>query len=218
MKRMIFEDVHELSTVMLYDASNLSDCVSAICHYEMATALLSEIIQADVPIGQIDISDYEWSGYDKEYAVTLMDGNVYCNPLFGMKKDGYSRDGYLESYADIAYIHQDCNSKLLSRLEYDKAYEFAIDELDEIDDCDDYDDDYEYGCCDHCPDMEDDDLVTQRSDFVTVSRDRHGNPTGFSKSWFRDDGNGVTQYSSYSYYCNNEDILRSLANDLNIKL
>ena len=83
MKRMIFEDMHELATVMLYDALNLSDCVSAICHYEMATALLSEIIQADVPIGQIDISDYEWSGYDKEYAVTLMDGNVYCNPLFG---------------------------------------------------------------------------------------------------------------------------------------
>lgn len=214
MRRMIFEDVHELATVMLYDALNLSDCVSAICHYEMATALLSEIIQEDVPIGQIDISDYEWSGYDKEYAVTLMDGNVYCNPLFGMKKKGYSRDGYLGSYADIAYIHQDCNSKLLSRLEYDKAYEFAVMELDDVDD---YEDDFECSCCDRRSDSNDD-IITHHSDSVTVSRDKRGVPTGFTKSWSRDNGEGVTQYSSYSYYCNNEDILRSLAKDLNIKL
>lgn len=212
MKRMIFEDVHELSTVMLYDALNLSDCVSAICHYEMATALLSEIIQADVPIGQIDICDYEWSGYDKEYAVTIMDGNVYCSPLFGMKKDGYSRDGYLESYADIAYFHQDCNSKLLSRLECDKAYEFAVDELDEIDDYEDT-----CSCCERYTDS-DDDIVTHHSDSVTVSRNKYGVPTGFTKSWSRDNGNGVTQYSSYTYYCNNENILRSLAKDLDIEL
>lgn len=214
MKRMIFEDVHELATVMLYDALNLSDCVSAICHYEMATTLLSKIIQEDVPIGQIDISDYEWSGYDKEYAVTIMDGNVYCSPLFGMKKKGYSRDGYLGSYADIAYIHQDCNSKLLSCLEYDKAYEFAVMELDDVDD---YEDDFECSCCDRCSDSNDD-IITHHSDSVTVSRDKHGVPTGFTKSWSRDNGEGVTQYSSYSYYCNNEDLLRSLAKDLNIKL
>ena len=215
MRRMIFEDVHELATVMLYDALNLSDCVSAICHYEMATALLSEIIQADVPIGQIDISDYEWSGYDKEYAVTLMDGNVYCNPLFGMKKKGYSRDGYLGSYADIAYIHQDCNSKLLGRLEYDKAYEFAVMELDEIDD---YEDDYECSYCDHCDISDDDGPSSYHSESVVVHHDKIGTPTGFTKNWNRDNGKGITQYSSYSYYCNNEDVLRSLAKDLNIKL
>ena len=213
MKRIIFENVHELSAEMLHDALNFSDCVSAVCHYEIATALLSELIQSEVQIGQIDLTN-EWTGYDKEYFVYIVDGCVSCEPAFRSVNDG-GHDKYLEMGADIMYVHQDCNSKLLSRLEYDKAYEFAVVELDEIDD---YEDDYECSCCDHCPDMEDDDLIEQRSDFVTVSRDRHGNPTGFSKRWFRDDGNGVSQYSSYSYYCNDEDRLRSLARDLDIEL
>ena len=193
MERIVFDDIYELSAKMLHDALNFSDCVSAVCHYEIATALLSELIQSEISIGQINISDYAWNGYDKEYVITIMDGNVYCNPAFG------THDEYLESYADIAYIHQECNSKFLKYLECDKVYEFAVEELDDIDDFDDV-------------------IVTHHSDSVTVSRDRYGTPTGFTKSWSSDNGEGVMQYSSYSYYCNNEDILRSLAKDLNIKL
>lgn len=206
MKRIVFEDVHELSVEMLHDALNFSDCVSAVCHYEIATTLLSELIQSEVSIGQLDISDYEWNGYDKEYVISLMDGNVYCSPAYGMKKDGYSQNSYLETYADVMYVHQDCNSKILKYIDCDKLYEFAVEEFDESDDC-------EEECLDNS-----DDITAQHSDHVTVSRDKLGNPTGFSKSWFRDDGNGITQYSSYSYYCNDEDRLRSLARDLDIEL
>lgn len=210
LKRIVFEDIHELSIEMIHEALNFTDCVSAVCHYEVASALLSEIIQSEIPIGQIDIRDYDLSGYDKEYIVTIMDGNVYCNPAYGMKKDGYTRDGYLGSYADVAYIHQDCNSKLLKDFECDKMYEFVIEELDDVDD--------KYECYGDCSNLEDDDIVTHHSNSVTVSRDRNGNPTGFTKSWSRDDGCGVMQYSSYSYYCSDEDKLRSLAHDLDIEL
>ena len=206
MKRIVFEDVHELSVEMLHDAINFSDCVSAVCHYEIATTLLSELIQSEVSIGQLDISDYEWNGYDKEYVISLMDGNVYCSPAYGMKKDGYSHNSYLETYADIMYVHQDCNSKILKYIDCDKIFEFAVEEFDESDDC-------EEECLDNS-----DDITTHHSDSVTVSRDKFGNPTGFSKSWFRDDGDGISQYSSYSYYCNDRDRLRSLARDLDIDL
>lgn len=206
MKRIVFEDVHELSVEMLHDALNFSDCVSAVCHYEIATTLLSELIQSEVSIGQLDISDYEWNGYDKEYVISLMDGNVYCSPAYGMKKDGYSHNSYLETYADIMYVHQDCNSKILKYIDCDKLYEFSVSDFDEFEDC-------EEECLDNS-----DDITTQHSDHVTVSRDKLGNPTGFSKSWFRDDGNGITQYSSYSYYCNDEDMLKHMALDLGIKL
>lgn len=199
MERIIYEDLHALSSAMLYDALNFSDCVSAICHYDIATALLSELIQSEVSIGQINISDYEWNGYDKEYAVTIMDGYLYCNPIYGMKKDGYSKEGYLGTYADVAYVHQDCNSKLLKYLECDKIYEFTVEELDDIDDCED-------------------EIVTHHSDSVTVSRDMYGTPTGFTKSWCRDNGEGIMQYSSYSYYCSNEDLLRNMAMELDIEL
>lgn len=206
MKRIVFEDVHELSVEMLHDALNFSDCVSAVCHYEIATTLLSELIQSEVSIGQLDISDYEWNGYDKEYVISLMYGNVYCSPAYGMKKDGYSHNSYLETYADIMYVHQDCNSKILKYIDCDKIFEFAVEEFDESDDC-------EEECLDNS-----DDITTHHSDSVTVSRDKFGNPTGFSKSWFRDDGDGISQYSSYSYYCNDRDRLRSLAQDLGIEL
>ena len=206
MKRLVFEDVHELSVEMMHDALNFDDCVSAVCHYDMATALLSELIQSEVPIGQINISDYEWSGYDKEYTVTIMNGNVYCSPLYGMKKDGYSRDTYLETYADIMYVHQNCNSMVLKYIDCDRIFEFSVEEFDESDDC-------EEECLDNS-----DNITTHHSDSVTVSKDKFGNPTGFSKSWFRDDGDGISQYSSYSYYCNDRDRLRSLARDLDIEL
>lgn len=204
MKRIIFENVHELSAEMLHDALNFSDCVSAVCHYELATALLSELIQSEVQIGQIDLTN-EWTGYDKEYFVYIVDGCVSCEPAFRSVRDG-GHDKYLEMGADIMYIHQDCNSKVLKYIDCDKIFEFAVEEFDESDDC-------EEECLDNS-----DDITTHHSDSVTVSRDKFGNPTGFSKSWFRDDGDGISQYSSYSYYCNDRDKLRSLARDLDIDL
>ena len=204
MQRIIFDDVHELSVEMLHDAIHFSDCVSAVCHYEIATAILSELIQSEVSIGQIDLTN-EWTGYDKEYFVYIVNGCVSCEPAFRSVSDG-GHDKYLEMGADIMYVHQDCNSKVLKYIDCDKIFEFAVNDIDEVDD-------YEDECSD-----DSDDIVTQHSDHVTVSRDKFGKPTGFSKSWFRDDGNGISQYSSYSYYCNDEDKLRSLARNFDIEL
>ena len=210
MKRIIFENVHELSAEMLHDALNFSDCVSAVCHYELATTLLSELIQSEVQIGQIDLTN-EWTGYDKEYFVYIVDGCVSCEPAFRSVRDG-GHDKYLEMGADIMYIHQDCNSKVLKYIDCDKIFEFAVEELDGIDE--------DEMCCSGCADCEDadDEITTHHSNSVTVSRDKFGTPTGFTKSWFRDNGDGVSQYSSYSYYCNDEDILRDMARDLDIEL
>lgn len=210
MKRIIFENMHELSAEMLHDALNFSDCVSAVCHYELATTLLSELIQSEVPIGQIDLTN-EWTGYDKEYFVYIVDGCVSCEPAFRSVHDG-GHDKYLEMGADIMYVHQDCNSKVLKYIDCDKIFEFAVEELDGIDE--------DEMCCSGCADCEDtdDEITTHHSNSVTVSRDKFGTPTGFTKSWFRDNGDGVSQYSSYSYYCNDEDILRDMARDLDIEL
>lgn len=204
MQRIIFDDVHELSVEMLHDAIHFSDCVSVVCHYELATAILSELIQSEVQIGQIDLTN-EWTGYDKEYFVYIINGCVSCEPAFRSVSDG-GHDKYLEMGADIMYVHQDCNSKILKYIDCDKIFEFTVEEFDGFDDCEE-----------ECSD-DSDDIVTHHSDSVIVSRDKFGNPTGFSKSWFRDDGDGISQYSSYSYYCNDENRLRNLARDLDIEL
>lgn len=205
MTRIVFEDVHELSIEMLHDVLNFSDCVSVVCHYDMATALLSELIQSEVQIGQIDLT-HEWTGYDKEYFVYIVDGCVSCEPAYRSIRSG-GHDKYLEMGADIMYVHQDCNSKILKYIDCDKIFEFSVNEMDD-------DSNYGYGCeCDG-----DDDIVSHHSDSVTISKDKFGNPTGFTKSWSRDNGDGVAQYSSYSYYCSNEDMLRHMAQDLGIEL
>lgn len=196
MKRIIFDDLYELSVEMIYEEKKFSDCVSVVCHYDMATALIAELIRSDVPIGQIDICDYSWNAYDKEYIVSIMDECIYCFPAFNTKNDSYN-----ETYADVTFVHQDCNSKFLRYLDCENVYEFSVKELDDIDD-----------------ECDDEGIVTHHSDSVTVSKDKFGNPTGFTKTWSRDTGCGVTQYSSYTYYCNDEDMLRSMAHDLGVKL
>lgn len=206
MKRIVFEDVHELSAEMLHDALNFAECVSVVCHYDLVTLLIEELIKSDIQIGQIDLTN-EWTGYDREYFVYIVDGCVFCEPAFRNVKDG-GHDCYLEMGADIMYVHQDCNSKLLKSIDCATIFEFTVEEFDESNEIDD---------SEECSD-DNDDIITHHSDSVTVSRDKFGIPTGFTKSWSRDNGDGVTQYSSYTYYCNNEDMLRSLAKDLNIEL
>jgi len=229
MRRLFFEDVHELSDKMIHDVLRGSECVSAVCHYELATALLSELIQSDIPIGQIDISDYEWSGYDREYMVTIMDGNVYCNQAYGRKVDGYSKDEYIESSSDIVYVHQDCNSKILKYIDCDEIYEFSIYDVDEFTDFDDIECDcfeckHDECLCDRCSDVdddnddEDDGTISYCSDSSTVSKDKNGKPTGFTRSWSIVDEDGTYQSTTYSYYCSDEDMLRKAAKNFDVEL
>ena len=226
MRRLFFEDVHELSNKMIHDVLRGSECVSAVCHYELATALLSELIQSDIPIGQIDISDYEWSGYDREYMVTIMDGNVYCNQAYGRKVDGYSKDEYIESSSDIVYVHQDCNSKILKYIDCDEIYEFSIYDVDDFDDfeCDCFKCRHENCSCDgFCTDEDDnnddeDGTISYHSDSSTVSKDKNGKPTGFTRSWSITDEDGTYQSTTYSYYCSDEDMLRKAAKNFDVEL
>lgn len=221
MRRLFFEDVHELSNKMIHDVLRGSECVSAVCHYELATALLSELIQSDIPIGQIDISDYEWSGYDREYMVTIMDGNVYCNQAYGRKVDGYSKDEYIESSSDIVYVHQDCNSKILKYIDCDEIYEFSIYDVDDFDDIDYncFDCGYDKCSCDKCLDDDDEDgTISYCSDSSTISKDKNGKPTGFTRSWSITDEDGVYQSTIYSYYCSDIDMLRKAAKNFDVEL
>lgn len=215
MKRFVFEDINDVATTMVAKVHNGTCAVSAICHYELATAIAEELVREGCNIDFAEIYSYEYNCYDREYAVTVHadhEENIFVSvdPL-------YRDDKYLFHYSDVIYVHQDCNSKLLKHVDAEELYEFAVGELDEEDT------DKDEMCCDCCEecedtDDEDDNIITHHSDSVTVSRDKFGNPTGFTKSCFMDNGDGISQYSSYSYYCNDEDILRDMARDLDIEL
>lgn len=115
--------------------------VSAYANYEAAKALVEALIMLENPIGAIlELEDYEMSHYDREYVVYLSEDGVTCEKC-------YHENGYYNGGGDISFVHEDCNSKLLSHIDSKVIYEFAVGECDEC-----YDEDYEdrdYDCdCD----------------------------------------------------------------------
>lgn len=102
---------------------------SAYANYEVAKALVEALIMLDNPIGAIlELEDYEMSHYDREYVVYLSEDGVTC-------EKNYHKDGYYNGGGDISFVHEDCNSKLLSHIDSQTICEFGI-RSDEDEECD----------------------------------------------------------------------------------
>ena len=135
MKRIEFEDIYDLAEIMdSYVTSNVSEheypIISAYVDYKLGKSLVEILISMGNSIGAIlELEDYEMSHYDKEYCVYLTEDGITCEKIFN---DG----GYYNGGGDISYVHEDCNSKLLSHIDSKTVYEFGIDEDDcDCDDC-----------------------------------------------------------------------------------
>ena len=142
MERIEFEDIYDLAEIMdSYVTSNVSEheypIISAYVDYKLAKSLVEILISMGNSIGAIlELEDYEMSHYDKEYCIYLTEDGITCEKTFN---DG----SYYNGGGDISYVHEDCNSKLLSHIDSKTIYEFGYDEDDECD-CDDCDD------CEEC--------------------------------------------------------------------
>ena len=191
MKRIEFGCICELAEIMDdYILDNYSEdeypVVSAYVKCEEAKLLVERLIALGNPIGAIlELEDYEMSHYDKEYVVYLSADGVTC-------EKNHNKDGYYNGGGDISFVHEDCSSKMLSHIDSKVIYEFAIGECDEC-----YDEDCDYDCdCDECcgcDDANDKELDIESDD------DMHGFSINHS------DENG---YSSYSFYSDNESIVK----------
>ena len=140
MERIEFEDIYDLAEIMdSYVTSNVSEheypIISAYVDYKLAKSLVEILISMGNSIGAIlELEDYEMSHYDKEYCIYLTEDGITCEKTFN---DG----SYYNGGGDISYVHEDCNSKLLSHIDSKTIYEFGYDDEDSIDDV--------YGC-DEC--------------------------------------------------------------------
>ena len=127
MERIEFEDIYDLAEIMdSYVTSNVSEheypIISAYVDYKLAKSLVEILISMGNSIGAIlELEDYEMSHYDKEYCVYLTEDGITCEKIFN---DG----SYYNGGGDISYVHEDCNSKLLSHIDSKTVYEFGIDE------------------------------------------------------------------------------------------
>ena len=72
-------------------------------------------------------------------------------------------------------------------------------------------------CDEKCDDDDDNGKLDSYSETHTISRSDDGTPEGFTKSWATNKyGCGV--YSSYSFFSDNLDLLRNIANEFGIKI
>ena len=165
--------------------------------------------------GFIELFSYDIDGYDKEY-------------VLGVTKDGltlekiYDEDAesYLYSECDVAFIHEDCSSKLL--LEYvDSDVYVSMEECGECDECE------LFAKCDGCY-MKDDDkcddedekkeevkktksdyskkeCVKEKDDKTVHEIHESDDSHGFTVSDYTDHG-----YHSFSFYSSDSDFVSEM--------
>lgn len=199
MKNLYFDDFEDLACDIAdtYDSLKCEgfEDVAIVAKYEEARQIIKELICIGYDISDIELHEVDWDNYDAEYIISLYDNSIWCEPML-------RENGYLTDDSPVMYILDNCSSKVIPYCKGKTVYEVSVGE--EECDCDE--------CQCACTDKDTDD-----SESTHISRDKHGNPLGFSKTWstVRD---GVHCYSSYSHYSSDVNMLRSIASDFGVRL
>ena len=178
MNRLDFDcpfDLADTITALLGDINDDYPVISVYGKYDVIKDILEDLIASGVSIAnEIELQDYDVAHYDKEFVLYLTKNGTNVEKTYDVESDTY-----LSGSADISFIHEDCNSKLIKYVDSKTIYEFGYDEDDECD-------------CDGCDDCE---------EGFTIN----GKPATkeeFDKyvSQFRHDEKPTTTYSTKSTY------------------
>ena len=201
MKRLEFNDIYEVMDTMSESYDNLCDSdlypvITAYGKYDVIKELLEEFLADGFEIsGDICLETHDSTGYDKEFVLYLTEDGVSVCKTFEHGK-------YLNDYPDVAFVHEDCNSKMLKNIESKLIFEFDFE--DEFDDDEDEFDNDDL-CCDDCDCYECDNRIrsndikcneTVADKLVEYSKDDNGDLHGFTVS--KGDGDSYMTYSLYT--------------------
>ena len=141
-KTLHFEDYEDFACAVsdAYDRVKSDDeynSVDIVAKYEDAKEIIRELVGIGYGIAFIDkFGDPEWDGYDDAFVISLLDDEIWCEPV---KRE----NEYIFVEADVVYILDNCNSKIVPKIEADEVYEVEVG--NEYDEYDDYD-----GDCGNC--------------------------------------------------------------------
>lgn len=111
----------------MYEEVTNKDELNSVCviaKYEEAREILSTLISSmGYGIACIDISDVLANNYADEYVISLFENKVWCEPA----KRG---NVYLTLECDYVYLLDNCNSKIIPKIESDEVYEVGIGDFD----------------------------------------------------------------------------------------
>ena len=181
MRNLYFEDYEDFACAVsdVYDrvkSYDKYDSVDVVAKYEDAKEIIRELVGIGYGIAFInELADPEWDGYDDAFVVSLLDDEIWCEPV-------KLKDGYIFVEADVVYIFDDCNSKIIPKIESDEVYEVEIGN--------------EYGDCENC---EEEGFTVNGK---PVSNEEFYNYT----SQFRHDDKPTTTASKSTYKINGKEV------------
>lgn len=138
-KTLHFEDYEDFACAVsdVYDRVKSDDeynSVDVVAKYEDAKEIIRELIGIGYGIAFIDgFGNHEWDDYDDAFVISLLDDEIWCEPV-------KRKDGYIFVDADVVYIFDNCNSKIIPKIEADEVYEVEIGDFDyDCENCDYHD-------------------------------------------------------------------------------
>lgn len=186
--------------------------VNIYAKYDAIKEIFKAFICLDYDIdGLVELFSYDINGYDKEYVLGVTEDGVTLDKIYDTEDERY-----LYSKCDVAFVHEECSSKLLLEYINSKIY-VTLEECGECDECELFtkcD-----GCCmkddEKCDDEDEkkDEVKKAKSDsskkecvskaehVMHVSDDSHG----FTVGDYTDHG-----YHSFSFYSSDSDLVSEM--------
>ena len=132
-KKLHFDDFEDFACAVAdtYDEVKYDDecnSVDIIAKYDDAKEIICELIAIGYGIAFIDeFGDTECNAYDDAFVISLLEDEIWCEPI---KRE----NEYLLVETEVAYILDNCSSKIISNIESDVVYEVEVGNGDN--DCD----------------------------------------------------------------------------------
>lgn len=136
-KTLHFEDYEDFACDVsdVYERVKSDDeynSVDVIAKYEDAKNIIAELVENGHDLAHIsDFARPDHDNYNDEYLIALDHEGIWCEPA---KRE----NGYLYATGVVCYVMDNCNSKIISRIQSKVVYEVSIGD----DNCD--------GDCAHC--------------------------------------------------------------------
>ena len=166
-----YEDIYEFCASLNFEFENRYEMadeddtisISVVAKYDNARNIINILTGYGYEIANMEFHDPEYDGYKDEYIITIcvrLSNNdimeIWCEPA-------KRKDDYLILGGDIVYILNECNIKVVKKIESDKIYFVELE--DEIEDeYDDFADDLECGNCEECHIFDDSDMEENDKD------------------------------------------------------
>ena len=198
-----FESYKDLAFEVVEKMQYVTDGIDIVGFYDDAREIIRELVLTGAcTIGSMELHDPEWSGYDKEYYITVskvIDGEwtIWCEPAMREHETEY-----IYGEADICYLLDNCSSRIIPRIKSSVLYETSIVAVDDFD----FECDGDCANCDLNEDFGDAMKIQKKPKTETIKMD--DDMKVFTISTSDDYG-----YSNFSFHSTDEDLVRRVLKD-----